>query len=324
MPQQDEERGTNFLPDFRMATALVISQQDRTHRSAHRSMLQWSNKVFAANTIPKHGGCQHEPKAVLMVKGCWIERWKWLPCHTEGPDLNLLVLLCTWKISISLAQQGYLPHSNIPFFFPAEICYPCQPPGLVSVGSSHSFLNFPRDCGTELLTSASSLDQHHLLLLLFHWHPYCLQGSIQLPCVSLLCPHWHLVCSSRPHMWCCAPSLAADNGISPRTAMICALDPVGLQHQNTPTGSLLQWQWEAIGKCWHFMLGRRAENQTSSLTIAISWKLFYNFTISYELFKLLFMVMVTEHWKRLPREVVESPSMEIFKTQLDAYLCHLL
>lgn len=33
------------------------------------------------------------------------------------------------------------------------------------------------------------------------------------------------------------------------------------------------------------MLGRRAENQTSSLTIAISWKLFYNFTISYELFK---------------------------------------
>ena len=32
---------------------------------------------------------------------------------------------------------------------------------------------------------------------------------------------------------------------------------------------------------------------------------------------------VTEHWNRLPREVVESPSLEIFKTRLDAYLCDL-
>ena len=31
-------------------------------------------------------------------------------------------------------------------------------------------------------------------------------------------------------------------------------------------------------------------------------------------------VRVTEHWKRLRRDTVESP-MEIFKTCLDAYLC---
>jgi len=37
-----------------------------------------------------------------------------------------------------------------------------------------------------------------------------------------------------------------------------------------------------------------------------------------------FMARVTEHCSRLPREVVESPSLEIFKTCLDAYLCHLL
>ena len=36
------------------------------------------------------------------------------------------------------------------------------------------------------------------------------------------------------------------------------------------------------------------------------------------------MVRVMEHWNRLPRDVVESPSMEIFKTCLDAYLCDLM
>ncbi|KFV78573.1 hypothetical protein N308_02081, partial [Struthio camelus australis] len=35
-------------------------------------------------------------------------------------------------------------------------------------------------------------------------------------------------------------------------------------------------------------------------------------------------VRVPEHWKRLPREVVESPSLEIFKTRLDVILCNML
>jgi len=33
---------------------------------------------------------------------------------------------------------------------------------------------------------------------------------------------------------------------------------------------------------------------------------------------------VTEPWPRLPREAVESPSLEIFQPRLDAVLCSLL
>ena len=37
-----------------------------------------------------------------------------------------------------------------------------------------------------------------------------------------------------------------------------------------------------------------------------------------------FPLRVTEPWHRLPREVVESPSLEIFKTHLDKVLYSLL
>jgi len=40
--------------------------------------------------------------------------------------------------------------------------------------------------------------------------------------------------------------------------------------------------------------------------------------------KNIFALRVTEHWNRLPREVVDSPSLEIFKPRLDAVLRSLL
>jgi len=40
--------------------------------------------------------------------------------------------------------------------------------------------------------------------------------------------------------------------------------------------------------------------------------------------KNIFTLRAMEHWHRLPREVVESPSLEKFKTCLDKVLCSLL
>jgi len=40
--------------------------------------------------------------------------------------------------------------------------------------------------------------------------------------------------------------------------------------------------------------------------------------------KNFFTLRVMEPWNRLPRGVVESPSLEIFKTRLDKVLCCLL
>ena len=40
--------------------------------------------------------------------------------------------------------------------------------------------------------------------------------------------------------------------------------------------------------------------------------------------KNFFPLRVTEPWPRLPREAVESPSLEIFQPRLDKVLCSLL
>ena len=40
--------------------------------------------------------------------------------------------------------------------------------------------------------------------------------------------------------------------------------------------------------------------------------------------KNFFTLRVKQHWPRLSREVVESPSLEIFRTCLDKVLCSLL
>ena len=52
--------------------------------------------------------------------------------------------------------------------------------------------------------------------------------------------------------------------------------------------------------------------------MTINWKFCINMR------KKFFTVRVTEHWNRLPREVMESSSLEVLKTHLDTFLCNLL
>ncbi|KFP20471.1 hypothetical protein Z169_09561, partial [Egretta garzetta] len=40
--------------------------------------------------------------------------------------------------------------------------------------------------------------------------------------------------------------------------------------------------------------------------------------------KQFFTVRVVKHWNRLPREVVEAPSLETFKARLDGALSNLI
>ena len=60
-------------------------------------------------------------------------------------------------------------------------------------------------------------------------------------------------------------------------------------------------------------------DRTSSKGLKFEHRMFHA-----NIWKNLFTVRVMEHWHRLPREVVESFSMEIFETNLDSYLCDIL
>ncbi|KFP21254.1 hypothetical protein Z169_03546, partial [Egretta garzetta] len=43
-----------------------------------------------------------------------------------------------------------------------------------------------------------------------------------------------------------------------------------------------------------------------------------------EIRKKFFTMRVVKHWNRLPREVVEAPSLEAFKARLDGALSNLI
>ncbi|KFQ91353.1 hypothetical protein Y956_08387, partial [Nipponia nippon] len=45
---------------------------------------------------------------------------------------------------------------------------------------------------------------------------------------------------------------------------------------------------------------------------------------SLDIRKKFFTIRVVRHWKRLPRKVVDAPSLEVFKARLDGALSNLI
>jgi len=74
---------------------------------------------------------------------------------------------------------------------------------------------------------------------------------------------------------------------------------------------------------------RESFNKKQSVCTCLSAIFLYGHKLKHRKFclnmrKNFFTLRVTEPWNRLLREVVESPSLEIFETCLDKVLCSLL
>lgn len=90
--------------------------------------------------------------------------------------------------------------------------------------------------------------------------------------------------------------------------------------------SKLRWDLRNVYLKGH---GRQMDEAKLFLVVCSNWARCNSLKLEHRKFctemkKNFFVVRLTEHWDRLPRGAMESSSIEIFKTHLDAYLGDLL
>jgi len=136
-------------------------------------------------------------------------------------------------------------------------------------------------------------------------------------------PNWYNCVQFR------APQFEKDEELLERvqrraTRMMRGLEHLSYEERLMDLGLFSLKKWRLLINIWRVGVRRMGPDsfQWCPATRANGHKLKHrNFQLN---MRKNFTLRVTEHWIRLPREVVESPSLEIFKTRLDKVLCSLL